>query len=157
MPTATSPAPLAAAPPTDAISRSPLPPPATFDFLPPLHTLLSRLLLPASNGHLPSNSPQINQPDQPLSPKDLAIAASAITAKIEKARGAVRSMEGVEMGLQEQEEIIGELEAEAARGKNKLENLRLRCAQVSLEDEGRDDEMVIASSESREDDGVDEG
>lgn len=157
MPTATNPPTPAAAPPIDTTSRSTLPPPSTFDFLPPLHALLTRLLLPANNGHLPSNSPQTNQPDQPLSPKDLAIAASAITAKIQKARMVVRSMEGVGMDLQEQKEIIAELEAESARGKGMLDSLRANCARMASEDKGKDDQMDVAGGEVREDGGLGEG
>lgn len=119
MPTATSPHPP---------SPSPLPPPQLFDILPPLHTLLSRLLLPPSlDGTTPS-------PDTtaPLSPKDLATAASSITNKIQKARVAVRELPGTEMGIEEQEDVIQELEEESGRLRGVEEGIR-RAAREWLE------------------------
>ena len=118
MPTATS---SGTNPTTAPKSHPPLPPPQTFDFLPPLHTLLSRLLLPTNNGDIssPAPSPQTNNNNNintsPLSPKDLATAASGITAKIQRARNAVKELPGMEMGNEELEEMIGELEAEVER------------------------------------------
>ena len=119
MPTATTPG---SNPPTAPISHPPLPPPQTFDFLPPLHAILSRLLLPPNNGDItsPAPTPQNNNNNNnntstPLSPKDLATAASPIMAKIQKARNAVKELPGIEMGNEELEEIIGKLEAEVER------------------------------------------
>lgn len=102
MPTATSPPP-----------PSTLPPPHLFDILPPLHALLSRLLLPHSlDGTTPSPDTTATAP---LSPKDLATAASSITNKIQKARVAVRELPGVEISIEEQEDVIAELEEESRR------------------------------------------
>ena len=61
------------------------------------------------------------------------------------------------MGLQEQEEIIAELEAESARGRGVLEDLRANCARVAADDKGRDEEMDLATGEEKEDGGVGEG
>ena len=113
-----------------------LPPPATFDFLPPLYTLLTRLLVAPNTIH--SNSPSTNTADQSIAPKDLAIMASAITAKIQKARVAVRGMEGIEMSLDEQEAIIWELEEEVERGRGVLTRLRKNCANA-IGDVGSED------------------
>ncbi|KAL2039414.1 hypothetical protein N7G274_007686 [Stereocaulon virgatum] len=90
----------------------PLPPPQTFDILPPLHALLSRLLLPNNGAEISTPSPDTITP---ISPKDLATAASSITAKIQKAGVAVRELPGVEMGIEEQEAVIRELEGEVRR------------------------------------------
>ncbi|CAD6581651.1 MAG: hypothetical protein ASARMPREDX12_000621 [Alectoria sarmentosa] len=117
MPTATSPPP-----------SSTLPPPQLFDILPPLHALLSRLLLPPSlDGATPS-------PDTmaPISPKDLATAASSITSKIQKARVAVRELPGVEMGIEEQEDVMAELEGESRRLRAVEEGIR-KAARDRLE------------------------
>ena len=117
MPTATSPNPNPSTTPT---SHPPLPPPQTFDFLPPLHAILSRLLLPTNNGDITSPAPtpqnnNINNTTNPLSPKDLATAASPILAKIQKARNAVKELPGIETSNEELEEIIAGLEAEVER------------------------------------------
>lgn len=138
MPTATSPP-----PPT------PLPPPQLFDILPPLHALLSRLLLPPSlDGTTPS-------PDTtaPISPKDLATAASSITTKIQKARVAVRELPGVDMGLEEQEEVIAELEAESRRLRGVEEGIR-NAARDQLRTAMRDVEAGKAAAAAADDDGA---
>ncbi|KAK3168189.1 hypothetical protein OEA41_004635 [Lepraria neglecta] len=107
MPTAT-----ATTPNPSQTTTKPLPPPQTFDILPPLHALLSRLLLPNNGAEISSPSPDTVTP---ISPKDLATAASSITAKIQKARAAVRDLPGVEMGIEEQDDVIRELEEEVRR------------------------------------------
>ena len=48
-------------------------------------------------------------------PKDVSTVASGIMVKMMKARVAVREMPGVEMGIGEQEGVIGELEEEVGR------------------------------------------
>lgn len=127
MPTATT-------PPTS----STLPPPQVFDILPPLHSLLSRLLLPPpADGLTPSADAT-----SPLSPKDLATAASSITNKIQKARTAVRELPGIEMGIEEQEDAIRELEEESRRLRGVEEGIsmaaRERLEGVAGEVEGGD-------------------
>lgn len=88
-----------------------LPPAQLFDILPPLHSLLSRLLLPPfADGLTP-----VTDTITPLSPKDLATAASSITNKIQKARVAVRELPSAEMSIAEQEDVIAELEEESRR------------------------------------------
>ncbi|KAM0798672.1 RNA polymerase II transcription mediator complex subunit 9-domain-containing protein [Usnea florida] len=103
------------------------PPPPLFDILPPLHTLLTRLLLP--DALTPS-------PPTPLSPKDLATAASSITAKIQKARTAARELPGMEMGIKEQEEVIRELEGESRRLRGVEEEIALAARRRLEGDEG---------------------
>ena len=114
MPTATTPNP-----------NPPTAPPQTFDFLPPLHAILSRLLLPPTNGDItspaptPQNTNTNSNPNNnitiPLSPKDLATAVSPILARIQKARNAVKELPGIETSNEELEEVIVELEAEVER------------------------------------------
>ncbi|MCJ1391646.1 hypothetical protein MMC18_004511 [Xylographa bjoerkii] len=76
-----------------------LPSADTFDFIPPLHTLLSRLLVN------PSEST-----GNTLSPKDLATEAAAIKIKIQEARAAVQGLPDVDRTIEEQQEEIAELE-----------------------------------------------
>jgi hypothetical protein len=78
---------------------STLPPASTFDFLPPLHNLLSRLLADPSN---PSKTP--------LSPKDVATEAAAIKIKIQQARTVVEELPDIDRTIEEQEEEIREME-----------------------------------------------
>lgn len=61
------------------------------------------------------------------------------------------------MSLQEQEEIIAELDAEAARGKGMLESLSDNCARVTEEFRRKDERKDGAGGEKMEDGGVDEG
>lgn len=101
------------------ISPSPSPTP-DLRLPPPLHAILSRLLLPTNNGDITSPAPtpqnnNINNTTNPLSPKDLATAASPILAKIQKARNAVKELPGIETSNEELEEIIAGLEAEVER------------------------------------------
>ncbi|MCJ1481258.1 hypothetical protein MMC06_001415 [Schaereria dolodes] len=86
---------LASMPPSD-----PLPPPHTFDIIPSLHALLSRLLVAPNDGGAGS----------PLSPKDLSTEAAAIKIKIQKARAAVETLPDIERTVAEQREDIKELQ-----------------------------------------------
>ena len=131
MPAATNP-PTPAGISGEAASSIPrLPPSSTFDILPPLHTLLVRLLLPPANAPAGFGSPPPSQNEQPISPKDLASAASAVTAKLQKARVAVSAIEGIEVSIEEQEKIIRELEEELDRGKRVLADLGDACRRAT--------------------------
>ena len=141
MPTATSPTPN-----PDIPIPSTLPPPQVFDLIPHIHALLARLLLPntqhtAQDISTPSSSITANS-TVALSPKDLATAASGVMVKIQKARNAVRDLPGVQVGLDEQERIIRDLEEEVRR-LNEVEVGIGRAARRSLKDEisarGQDD------------------
>ncbi|MCJ1236148.1 hypothetical protein MMC14_004125 [Varicellaria rhodocarpa] len=81
-------------------TQSSLPPPQTFDIIPPLHTLLSRLL---PNPLDPNAQPS-------LSPKDLATEAAAIKIKIQLARSTVEMLPDVDRTVEEQMEEMRELE-----------------------------------------------
>ena len=108
-----------------------LPPPQTFDILPPLYPLLTRLLLLPPSPTDPASTPN-PAPDAPtpLSPKDLATAASSIMLKIQNARQAVSALEGMDVGLEEQGALIRELEEEVRRGEGVLGALRGRAREV---------------------------
>lgn len=92
MPSATSP------PPPPSLT---LPPPQTFDFVPPLHGLLSRLIVATTEDPATAT---------PLSAKDLVSEASAMKIKIQKARAAVEALSDANRTVQEQEKEIRELE-----------------------------------------------
>ncbi|MCJ1375882.1 hypothetical protein MMC20_007120 [Loxospora ochrophaea] len=94
-----------------------LPPPQTFDILPPLHALLGRLLPPPDST---SSAPA-------LSPKDLATEAAAIKIKIQKARAAVQGLPDVERTIEEQQEEIRELEDKISGLKGALARIAGAC------------------------------
>ena len=78
-----------------------LPAPQTFDVLPRLHYLLSRLLPPQSTTY---------KDLAPLQSKDLETQASEIKIHIQKAKAAVEQLPDVERGIGAQEDEIRELE-----------------------------------------------
>ncbi len=137
MPSATL-SPSSTKPPTTAAL-----PPSTFDIIPPLHTLLTRLLLPpatnashttqpqsgiapAALSPAPANSPFVQSQITSTSylfPKDLSIAASAVKIKIQKARVAVAGLPDVERTTEAQESEIGELEEEVEKLRGVLKEL----------------------------------
>lgn len=91
---------------------STLPPPCTFDFLPPLHHLLSRLLLPPLNPpeQVPSAPHPLAPSSQPLEPKDVAKEAARIKQMIQNARLAVAELPDMDRTIEEQEAEMRELE-----------------------------------------------
>ncbi|KAI9844912.1 MAG: hypothetical protein M1837_005198 [Sclerophora amabilis] len=98
-----------------------LPAPSTFDILPPLHTLLSRLL-PNSPNNTAGNtqtgtgsSRDLTGP--PLEPHQLTTEATALKIRVQKARAAVEALPDVNRTVEEQEAEIRELEG-------KVEGLR---------------------------------
>ena len=149
MPTAIKPpAPSGGDAETDGISEALalLPPPSTFDFLPPLQALLSRLLLSSKSND--SASPQTtNAPEQPITPKDLTTAASTVTSMIHKARLAVNAIEGIDIAPEEQDEIIRELKEEVERGAKVLRDLQQSCRKVD-EDLKKDFEEDVKMAEA---------
>ena len=91
---------------------STLPPPQTFDILPPLHDILYRLVLSRDTTKPSSPSPD---PSNPISPKELSGAIVVIRNRVQKAREAVRGLPGVDMSIEQQQEVIVELEDEVKR------------------------------------------
>ncbi|KAI4253250.1 MAG: hypothetical protein L6R42_007661 [Xanthoria sp. 1 TBL-2021] len=101
------------------INPATLPPPSTFDIIPPLHTTLSRLLLSDSTTSPTSPSSSGNQ--GPLSPKDLAAAVSEVRARITRARSIIAGMQDSDRTIEDQKEEIEELKAVLAKiGKPKV-------------------------------------
>ncbi|KAF2705601.1 hypothetical protein K504DRAFT_506006 [Pleomassaria siparia CBS 279.74] len=100
-----------------------LPSPATFDVLPDLHKLLSRLI--TTSGQPPAHTPTPNEPsgDGPLEIQHLATAATAIKLKISKARRAVMALPDIDRTCEDQQEEIEDLEARIARQKAALQGL----------------------------------
>lgn len=109
----TTPTPQTPSAPASALSGPPtLPPPQTFDVLPALHQLLSRLL------------PDLTYTtDSALEPKDLAPAAAVVKLHIQKAREAVRALPEVNRTCDDQREEIAELEERVKALKAMLERL----------------------------------
>lgn len=105
--------------PSTPSNPSTLPSPSTFDILPPLHALLSRLLLPPPSTSTPaasSSTPSQAPSDSTyLATKDLPTAVSTTRLRLEKAKKAVADLPDVERTVEEQQEEIEELEAEVAR------------------------------------------
>jgi predicted ATP-grasp superfamily ATP-dependent carboligase len=104
--------------------------PETFDFLPPLHSLLARILLPSGAALPPptgtgesTEGPETTSGTGHLDIKDLGAAVSVIKVRIQKARVAVRSMSDIERSMEEQEEEIRELEERIAKQRGVLKGL----------------------------------
>ena len=97
-----------------------LPPPGTFDVLPDLHRLLSRLI--STSAQLPAPTPTPNEPhaDGPLEIQHLATAATAIKLKIAKARRAVMALPDIDRTCEDQQDEIDSLEARIAKQKAAL-------------------------------------
>ncbi|MCJ1250261.1 hypothetical protein MMC30_007487 [Trapelia coarctata] len=115
MPSATSPSP----------QPSTLPPPCTFDFLPPLHHLLSRLLLPPLNPGdqaTPAANP-LAPSNQPLEPKDVARETARIKQMIQNARLAVAELPDIDRTIEEQKAEIRELEERISRQREVLKEV----------------------------------
>jgi hypothetical protein len=109
---------------------NPLPPPETFDFLPPLHALLARILLPSGAALPPpagtgegTEGAETTSGTGHLDIKDLGTAVSQIKVRIQRARVAVRGMSDVERSVEEQEEEIRELEGRIEKQRGVLKGL----------------------------------
>jgi RNA polymerase II transcription mediator complex subunit 9 len=106
-----------------------LPPPNTFDFIPPLHALLSRLLLPSAGiahgdgtAGAGEDAAALSGPGH-LDIQQLGAASSGIKVKIQKARNAVKDMPDVDRSIEDQEEEIEALEERIAKMRAMLGNL----------------------------------
>jgi hypothetical protein len=111
----------------------PFPSPQIFDILPEICTLISRLQLHSNN----TTDLSTAQPNDLLTPKDLAAAAVPIKLKIQKARAAVQALPDVERTVEEQEREIRALE-----GRN--ESLRVRVGELArLAGQAREADDII--------------
>ncbi|KAI9747248.1 MAG: hypothetical protein M1815_004394 [Lichina confinis] len=116
-----------ASPASDGVSgNQTILPLSTFDILPTLYDLLSRLL-PSPTDH-----------EAPLEAHQLTIEASSLKIKLLKARAAVASLPDVDRSVEQQEEEIGRLETTIRQQREMLAGLS-RKAQEAFQDanEGR--------------------
>ncbi|KAL8742285.1 MAG: hypothetical protein Q9184_008280 [Pyrenodesmia sp. 2 TL-2023] len=101
------------------------PAPSTFTIIPPLHTILQRLLLPnpPANPLEPNATPAPadTSNDGPLNPKDLAAAVSEVRARIKEARRVAANLPMGEATVEELEDLIREGEEEVERVRRKRE------------------------------------
>ncbi|KAF2011604.1 hypothetical protein BU24DRAFT_413239 [Aaosphaeria arxii CBS 175.79] len=103
---------------------SALPPPATFDILPDLHKLLTRLMNTAAQPPAPTPTPsQPADEDGPLDPKNLTNEAQKLRSKIYRAQRAVMALPDIDRTTEDQEEEIQDLEERIARLKTVLQGL----------------------------------
>jgi len=113
-------------------------PPQTFDILPALHELLSRIdhtstdLLTSPTDDA-DTSTYLNR--KPLEPKDLPKEVLEIKARIRRALRELEKLPDMERSVEEQEEEIGELEDKTRRQKEMLR--RLGRVAGGLEGSGR--------------------
>lgn len=96
-----------------------LPKPETFDILPALHELLSRLI-PQSED---ISRPATYSKQQSLAPQQLQAEASVIRSKIRRAREAVAALPDIDRSIAQQEEEIKELRAQIERQRRVLQRL----------------------------------
>ena len=96
-------------------SPTSLPDPQTFDLLPQLHSLLSRLVPNPNNPTAASGD---------LEPQNLPAAATALKNRLQKARHAVEELPDMERTVEEQEAEIELLEAELKKKLDMLAGLR---------------------------------
>ena len=92
-----------------------LPPPADFDFLPPLHKLLSRLITTSAPPPAPTPTPQTKDDDGSIEVGQLVTKVGEVRTKINKARKAVLALPDVDRSTEDQEDEIEDLEARIAR------------------------------------------
>lgn len=100
-----------------------LPSPSTFDIIPALYTLLARLL------------PTATSSDPPLEPQHLAIEASTVKIKLQKALAAAEALPGMDRTLEQQELEIRELEERIKRQHQMLAALAEQAREASGEDQ----------------------
>ncbi|KAF2252408.1 hypothetical protein BU26DRAFT_502882 [Trematosphaeria pertusa] len=101
-----------------------LPPPSTFDILPDLHGLLSRLLLsPSAPAPAPTLTPGQPPADGPLDIQQVGTAATEIKLKLQNARKAVMALPDIDRTCEDQQEEIDDLEMRIARLKASLQQL----------------------------------
>lgn len=103
-----------------------LPPPQTFDILPPLHELLARIdHAPNDPMHAATSADDVvtySEP-QPLEAKDLPNEVIAIKSRIRKALRELEKLPDMDRDVEEQEAEIRKLEQKAAKQKDVLQRL----------------------------------
>ncbi|KAF2815327.1 uncharacterized protein BDZ99DRAFT_567192 [Mytilinidion resinicola] len=102
----------------------PLPSPSSFDILPPLHTLLTRLLTTTAQPADPNPTHTVDpEAANQLDIQGLPSEATKLKLKLQRARMAVMALPDVGRAIEEQEEEIGELEERVRGLKAVLEGL----------------------------------
>ncbi|KAI9776779.1 MAG: hypothetical protein M1816_005084 [Peltula sp. TS41687] len=96
-----------------------LPSPSAFDIIPALYTLLARLL------------PTATSSDPPLEPQHLAIEASTVKIKLQKALAAVEALPDMDRTLEQQQSEIRELEEHIRRQQQMLAALAAQARDAS--------------------------
>jgi len=98
-----------------------LPPPSTFDILPDLHKILSRLIPAATQPAGPA--PGQASADGPLEIQQVAAAATEVKLKLQRARTAVMALPDIDRTCEDQQDEIEYLEARIERLKASLQQL----------------------------------
>ncbi|KAL1602703.1 hypothetical protein SLS60_006124 [Paraconiothyrium brasiliense] len=100
-----------------------LPPPSSFDILPDLHRVLSRLI--STSIQPPGAAPTPGQPsaDGPLDIQQVSTAATEVKLKLQKARKAVMALPDIDRSIEDQQDEIEFLEARIAKLKSALQEL----------------------------------
>lgn len=107
--------------PSDKIS---LPPPQTFDILPPLHELLARVDHSSSDPLTASAQDTVSYTDsKPLEPRDFPNEVQTIKAKIRKALRELEKLPDMERSVEDQEAEIAEMELRIRKQKEVLGGL----------------------------------
>ncbi|CAI6338912.1 unnamed protein product [Periconia digitata] len=105
-----------------------LPPPSTFDVLPDLHKILSRLLQassqpPPATGTAPTPTPSQPPADGPLEIEQVASATAEVKLKLQRAQKAVMALPGIDRTCEDQEDEIAHLEARIEKLRASLRRL----------------------------------
>lgn len=123
---------------SEASAQVPLPPASTFDILPALHELFSRIDHssndPLATTSLLTSSDTTNEvaysDSKPLEPKDLPREAGEIKARIRKALRELEKLPDMDRTVEEQQEEIEMLEARISRQQEALKRLGIVAAGV---------------------------
>ncbi|KAF2685852.1 hypothetical protein K458DRAFT_300031 [Lentithecium fluviatile CBS 122367] len=111
--------------PASAIPSQPatqgLPPPSTFDILPDLHKILSRLIPASAQPAAPT--PGQAPADAPLEIQQVAAAATEVKLKLQRARAAVMALPDIDRTCEDQQDEIEYLEARITRLRASLQQL----------------------------------
>ncbi|KAF2177871.1 hypothetical protein K469DRAFT_601609 [Zopfia rhizophila CBS 207.26] len=128
-------------PPPTPTTAPALPSPSTFDILPDLHKLLSRLINTSTQPPAPTPTPSQPSGDGPLEIQHLATAATELKLKIQKARRAVMALPDIDRTCEDQHEEIEDLEARIARLKRVLRGLgKPQNGDVTMAEQGEQGE-----------------
>ncbi|OCK76171.1 hypothetical protein K432DRAFT_153024 [Lepidopterella palustris CBS 459.81] len=105
-------------------SAPPFPSPSTFDVIPPLHTLLTRLLTTTTQppDHNPTHTVE-PESGKWIEIQQLPTEASRLKIKLQKARMAILALPDVDRTCEEQEVEIRELEERVGKLRNVLKGL----------------------------------